>query len=95
MKEDSSRVVFTKPLKAGKNLATKWGSISHDSLIGKRARDIVSLSTGREFRVHFPTLEEYVTLIPRLVTPVSPFAISGLCLTDTEVSRFIPLMPIL
>lgn len=71
MKEDSSRVVFTKPLKVTKKVATKWGNISHDSLIGKRARDVVRLNTGREFRLHFPTLEEYVTLTPRIVTPVS------------------------
>ncbi|MCJ1243102.1 hypothetical protein MMC30_000299 [Trapelia coarctata] len=72
MKQDSTRVVFTKPLEVTKKVATKWGNISHDSLIGKSARDIVRLSTGREFRLHFPTLEEYVTLTPRLVTPVYP-----------------------
>lgn len=78
MKEDPSRIVFTKPLKAGKTMATKWGSLSHDSLIGKEARDIVTLSTGRKFRLHLPTLGEYVELTPRLVTPVSPLEISGL-----------------
>ena len=78
MKENPSRVVFTKPLKATKNLATHWGNICHDALIGRRARDIVRFSTGREFRLHFPTLEEYVTLTPRLVTPVGPFEIHRL-----------------
>ncbi|MCJ1438572.1 hypothetical protein MMC27_007962 [Xylographa pallens] len=72
MKEDSSRELFTKPLRHGKVVHCKWGSIAHDSLIGKSARDIVASSTGKEFQLHVPTLEEYVTLMPRLVTPVYP-----------------------
>ena len=70
MKEDLSRELFTKPLKHGKTVQSKWGSIPHDSLIGKSARDIVASSTAREFQLHIPTLDEYVTLTPRLVTPV-------------------------
>ncbi|MCJ1316527.1 hypothetical protein MMC15_001848 [Xylographa vitiligo] len=72
MKEDLSRELFTKPLKHGKTVQSKWGSIPHDSLIGKSARDIVASSTAREFQLHIPTLDEYVTLTPRLVTPVYP-----------------------
>lgn len=78
MKEDPSRIVFTKPLKAGKSVATKWGNLEHDYLIGKEARDTVTFSTGREFRLHLPTLGEYVELTPRLVTPVRPFEICEL-----------------
>ena len=70
MKGDSSRELFTKPLRHGKVVQCRWGSIPHDSLIGKSVRDIVASSTGKEFQLHVPTLEEYVTLTPRLVTPV-------------------------
>lgn len=63
-------MMFTKPLRPGLKVQSKWGSIPHDSLIGKSARDVVASSTSREFRIHIPTLEEYVTLTPRLVTPV-------------------------
>ncbi|MCJ1380382.1 hypothetical protein MMC17_003485 [Xylographa soralifera] len=72
MKEDFSRELFTKPLRHGKTVQSQWGSIPHDSLIGKFARDTVASSTGRKFQVHVPTLEEYVTLTPRIVTPVYP-----------------------
>ncbi|MCJ1477514.1 hypothetical protein MMC13_006186 [Lambiella insularis] len=72
MKEDPSRLLFTKSLRPGRVVQSKWGSIPHNSLIGKSARDIVASSTSREFRIHVPTLEEYVTMTPRLVTPVYP-----------------------
>ena len=70
MREDPKISHFTKPMKSGRTIQTKWGAIDHDLLLGKESRDIVSTNTGRDFRVHFPTLEEYVIQSPRLVTPV-------------------------
>ena len=44
--------------------------MDHKSIIGKRARDLVETSRGGKIQVNLPTLEEYVTLTPRIVTPV-------------------------
>ena len=62
--------LFTKPLRCGKTVHSQMGGISHQAIIGKEARDIVKTSTGRELRVLTPTLDDYVRLTPRLVTPV-------------------------
>lgn len=50
---------------------TAHGLISHDSIIGTRIQDFVKSTKGVPFRVYQPTLEEYVTMTPRKVTPVS------------------------
>lgn len=63
---------LTRPLQPGDtNTAADHGQISHDHIIGKQVRDLVTTSKGVKLRVHLPTLEEYVTLTPRIVTPVS------------------------
>jgi tRNA A58 N-methylase Trm61 len=71
VKDESKEPVFTKPLHRGGTTVTRWGNISHEDLIGKRPRDIIPSKKGIELRVHVPTLEEYVVMTPRLVTPVS------------------------
>ena len=73
LKDDASRHIFTKPLRSGRKIETRWGTFTHESLIGQATRDTVTSSTGKDFRIHIPTLEEYVLLTPRLVTPVSRF----------------------
>jgi len=65
-------VILTKPLQIGKRTESHRGAFCHDDIIGKRARDVVKSSAGRDARIHAPTLAEYVTLTPRLVTPVCP-----------------------
>lgn len=57
-------------LQASKSMHTHRGVIEHANVIGKEPRQIVRSSKGSEFRVHEPTLAEYVRLTPRLVTPV-------------------------
>lgn len=57
-------------LQAAKTTHTHRGVIDHASIIGKEPRQIVRSSKGFEYRVHEPTLAEYVRLTPRLVTPV-------------------------
>ena len=65
------RVALTAPLRPGSKAVTRTGfTIDHEAVIGKQAREIVLSREGHEFRVHFPTLEEYLILTPRLVTPV-------------------------
>ena len=62
--------LLTKPLSPSTTIHTHRGTISHTSLIGLHPRDIVTTSKGIEYRVHEPTLAEYVRLSKRLVTPV-------------------------
>lgn len=57
-------------LQAAKTTHTHRGIIKHADIIGREARQIVRSSKGFEYRVHEPTLAEYVRLTPRLVTPV-------------------------
>lgn len=57
-------------LQASKTKHTHRGVIDHANIIGKEPRQIVRSSKGFEYRVHEPTLAEYVRLTPRLVTPV-------------------------
>lgn len=65
------RPTFTRPLKKGAAIETHYGTIKHDDLIGRiKNRDTITTTTGRRVRVHVPTLAEYVTLTPRIVTPV-------------------------
>jgi len=62
--------ILTKPLKAGQTLGTHFGTIKHDDILGKSYRDTVSSSKAKYARIHRPTLGEYATLTPRIVTPV-------------------------
>lgn len=57
-------------LQASKSTHTHRGVIEHVNVIGREPRQIVRSSKGFEYRVHEPTLAEYVRLTPRLVTPV-------------------------
>ncbi|KAJ5349844.1 hypothetical protein N7541_007571 [Penicillium brevicompactum] len=63
---------LSKVLKKGEKLQVASGSVEHDSIIGKRSRDVVQMRKGPPLRISFPTLEEYVSLVPRLVTPIYP-----------------------
>jgi len=49
------------------------GSVEHDDIIGKEPRQLVISSRGASFRVHEPTLADYVRLTRRLVTPIYPY----------------------
>lgn len=59
-------------LEASKITGTHRGSVKHADIIGKQTRQIVQSSRGTAYRIHEPTLAEYVRLTPRLVTPVRP-----------------------
>ncbi|KZF25020.1 S-adenosyl-L-methionine-dependent methyltransferase [Xylona heveae TC161] len=64
--------IFTGPLTRGKKVQSHTGNIGHDEIIGKEIRDVVRTSRGKEYRIYQPTLAEYVTLTPRIVTPIYP-----------------------
>lgn len=69
-KTDGSREGTLTTLKAQKTSNTHRGIIDHADIIGKHPRQIVRSKKGTSFRIHEPTLAEYVRLTPRLVTPV-------------------------
>ena len=78
--------LLTKPLKEGGKTDVRRGVLQHDQIIGKTVRDMVQaykglcvclflvfdklIFIGPEYRLGQPTLDEYVTMTPRLVTPV-------------------------
>jgi tRNA A58 N-methylase Trm61 len=57
-------------LQASKTLHSHRGVVQHTDIIGKEPRQLVTSSKGSSYRIHEPTLAEYVRLTPRLVTPV-------------------------
>ncbi|KAI9845211.1 MAG: hypothetical protein M1838_001829 [Thelocarpon superellum] len=48
------------------------GYIRHADIIGKGVREVVETTQGKRYRIHVPTLAEYVTLRRRHVTPIYP-----------------------
>jgi hypothetical protein len=68
----SRRVVntLTTPLRPKGVTMTPLGEVTHDSVIGKRVLEIVKTDRMVELYVDLPTLDEYVCMTPRLVTPV-------------------------
>ena len=69
--------LLTKPLHPTGITHTRFGDVEHDSVIGKQVRDTVTTSKKWELRVRLPTLDEYVRLTPRMVTPVGIIGILG------------------
>lgn len=69
-KKDASHDGTLIKLEPSKITGTHRGSIKHVDIIGKQPRQIVQSSRGTSYRIHEPTLAEYVRLTPRLVTPV-------------------------
>ncbi|KAJ5898994.1 hypothetical protein N7495_003738 [Penicillium taxi] len=59
-----------KKLKKGGKTNLRRGHVNHDDVIGRRVFDTVPAHKGPDTRLSLPTLEEYVTLTPRLVTPI-------------------------
>ncbi|KAI5847514.1 S-adenosyl-L-methionine-dependent methyltransferase, partial [Tricharina praecox] len=66
------KVYLTQPLAAHKSAESHHGSIPHTDIIGRGPRDILATRRGTEFRLTWPTLDQYVTRVPRIVTPVYP-----------------------
>ncbi|KAF9735397.1 hypothetical protein PMIN06_002617 [Paraphaeosphaeria minitans] len=59
-------------LQAAKQTHTHRGNLAHGDIIGKESRQLVHSTRGNAYRIHEPTLAEYVRLTPRLVTPIYP-----------------------
>ncbi|KAF2709614.1 hypothetical protein K504DRAFT_467577 [Pleomassaria siparia CBS 279.74] len=71
-KRDSSNDGTLIKLQSSKVVHNHRGTINHSDIIGKQPRQTTNSSKGTTFRIHEPTLAEYVRLTPRLVTPVRP-----------------------
>ncbi|KAF2177025.1 S-adenosyl-L-methionine-dependent methyltransferase [Zopfia rhizophila CBS 207.26] len=71
-KQDPSHDGILVKLRQPKSTQTHRGNIQHSDVIGKKLRQIVPTSKGIHYRIHEPTLAEYVRLTPRLVTPIYP-----------------------
>jgi hypothetical protein len=69
-KDPSHAGILTKPLNHSQTIQTKDGALKHSTIIGRRVRDPITSLKGIEYRVHEPSLAEYVSLTPRIVTPV-------------------------
>ncbi|RAH45160.1 tRNA (adenine-N(1)-)-methyltransferase [Aspergillus brunneoviolaceus CBS 621.78] len=67
---DGKTPLLTKPLRKGGRTDVRRGKLEHDDIIGRRVRDLIPSHKGPEYRLYLPTLEEYVALTPRLVTPI-------------------------
>lgn len=60
---------MTKELRRDGKTNLQHGYILHSEIIGRNSRDLVRSSRGADLRVYLPTLAEYVTMTPRIVTP--------------------------
>jgi tRNA (adenine57-N1/adenine58-N1)-methyltransferase catalytic subunit len=71
IRNSSSTPILSSRLQPGEKIELVKDSISHDDILGKRIRDLVSSKKRINYRISEPTLAEYTDLSPRLVTPVS------------------------
>ncbi|OJJ82091.1 tRNA (adenine-N(1)-)-methyltransferase [Aspergillus glaucus CBS 516.65] len=62
--------ILSKPLRQGHRTDTRRGTLYHDTIIGRRVRDLYPAHKGPEYRLSLPNLDEYVAMTPRLVTPI-------------------------
>ncbi|ODQ51345.1 hypothetical protein SAICODRAFT_48173, partial [Saitoella complicata NRRL Y-17804] len=60
------------PLQEGKSLQVKDGLIEHEDMIGQPVRTTVMTHNQAPYSIHHPTLDDYVLLSERLVTPIYP-----------------------
>ncbi|PYH84506.1 hypothetical protein BO82DRAFT_430192 [Aspergillus uvarum CBS 121591] len=67
---DGKTPLLTKPLRKGGRTDVRRGRLEHNDIIGRRVRDLIPSHKGPEYRLYLPTLEEYVAMTPRLVTPI-------------------------
>lgn len=74
----SAPPILSRPLRAGQRIESHKGVVQHDDIIGKRVRQTVLAKKPRserapvDYRIHNVTLEDYVRLTRRLVTPIYP-----------------------
>ncbi|KAL4781429.1 S-adenosyl-L-methionine-dependent methyltransferase [Aspergillus varians] len=62
--------VLAGPLQEGRKTQTPRGHLEHDQVIGRGVRDLVTTHNGSKCRAILPTIDQYVALTPRFVTPI-------------------------
>ncbi|KAI9152453.1 hypothetical protein H9P43_009244 [Blastocladiella emersonii ATCC 22665] len=63
---------LTTALWADGKFSSETGELPHAAIVGKRPRDRVKNHKGHELALHYPTMEEYVLMAPRIATPIYP-----------------------
>ncbi|KAL4811269.1 S-adenosyl-L-methionine-dependent methyltransferase [Aspergillus unguis] len=61
---------LTGPLQRGQKFDTPKGFLKHDDIIGRRPREQIATQKGFPYRIMLPTLDQYVAMTPRHVTPI-------------------------
>ncbi|KAH7063417.1 S-adenosyl-L-methionine-dependent methyltransferase [Macrophomina phaseolina] len=85
--------ILTSPLKPGAVITKQDCQIPHDAIIGRAVRDTIP-TRKTEYRIQDPTLDEYVRMTPRIVTPIYPKDASFIVsLFDIHVSPAAPSAP--
>jgi tRNA (adenine57-N1/adenine58-N1)-methyltransferase len=67
----SQNSYLSQPLCPTQRIKVHHGSVRHDDIVGRRVRDTVTTNKGEPFQVLEPSLNDYVVLTKRIVTPVS------------------------
>ncbi|CAI2191157.1 10717_t:CDS:2 [Funneliformis geosporum] len=67
-----SRKSLIGPLSKGSKTENFCGIIYHDSIIGISIRSVIKTNKEKCFTIHFPTLDEYVSMFSRNTTPIYP-----------------------
>ncbi|KAL4814814.1 S-adenosyl-L-methionine-dependent methyltransferase [Aspergillus spinulosporus] len=62
--------MLTAPLRRGHKIDTPRGILDPDRIIGRGPREIIPTHKGTRFLVTLPTLEQYISMTPRHVTPI-------------------------
>ncbi|KAI8350621.1 S-adenosyl-L-methionine-dependent methyltransferase [Choanephora cucurbitarum] len=69
----TNKKMFVGPLEEAGERGLRGGKITHADIIGKKPRSVINTQDDSyKYMVHFPTLEEYVTHVPRACTPIYP-----------------------
>ncbi|KAH7405807.1 S-adenosyl-L-methionine-dependent methyltransferase [Phaeosphaeria sp. MPI-PUGE-AT-0046c] len=92
-KRDTSQDGMLVKLQAAHSVHSHRGVINHADLIGKEPRQLVRSSKGTLYRIHEPTLAEYVRLTPRIVTPIYP-ADANLIVSQLDIHVDTPSEPL-
>lgn len=69
-----SKTFITPPLDPEETFNTHKGLLDYKDILGKKPRDVIVSKTGdkSKFMLHHPSLEDYVTRVRRVVTPIYP-----------------------
>ncbi|KAI9700936.1 MAG: hypothetical protein M1820_006581 [Bogoriella megaspora] len=92
--DQNAKPVLSKPLKPRGTEDTHRGILKHSDILGTRVRDVVTSSSNVGFRVYEPTLAEYTSITPRIVTPIYPGDASLIVsILDLHISPYDPNAP--